>query len=338
MRRTPVNDGAALPLESGFRSPRMSAKAKGAKIKSAPRKPGAMLPHYRASIYPEDRVPDQGLIPLVRALEKSLSMPVWMLVQNGTTPEYDELNRRICQGFLRCKSLLPEGNPVALVIDSPGGYAKCAFQVASLLRRRCGNFVAVVPQYAKSAATLLALGADRIILGEDAELGPLDAQYIDTGSEEIRSALDEVQSLERLFAASLDAIDQAMQLMVNRTGKKVESVLGPVTHFVAEMMSPLFQKIDTVQYSQKSRVLKVAEEYATRLLMPQYSPSTAKRIARHLVERYPEHGFVIDAAEAATFGLRTERPTLEQTKFFDELNLLLEKTTVIGQVEEVRGK
>jgi ClpP class serine protease len=33
-----------------------------------------------------------------------------------------------------------------------------------LLKRHCGGFVAVVPRYAKSAATLLALGADEIIL------------------------------------------------------------------------------------------------------------------------------------------------------------------------------
>jgi Serine dehydrogenase proteinase len=337
MNGTPVNDGAVLPLQSARPSPVISTKTKKPRNRRKTGKSDGTL-HYRASIYPTVQVPDSGLIAVVQALENSLGMPVWMLVQNGATSQFDDLNRELAQGFLRCKSLLPEGTPVALVIDSPGGYAKCAYQIASLLRRRCGRFVAVVPQYAKSAATLLALGADRIILGEDAELGPLDAQYMDPASEEIRSALDEVQSLERLFAASLDAIDQAMQLVVNRTGKKVENVLAPVMHFVSEMMAPLFQKIDTVQYSQKSRVLKVAEEYATRLLMPQYPPNTAKRMARHLVERYPEHGFVIDGAEAATFGLRTERPTLEQTKFVDELNRLLEETTVLGRLEEVRVK
>jgi hypothetical protein len=55
----------------------------------------------------------------------------------------------------------------ALVIATPGGSAKSAFQLAMLLKRHCGGFVAVVPRYAKSAATLLALGADEIILGSN---------------------------------------------------------------------------------------------------------------------------------------------------------------------------
>ena len=33
-----------------------------------------------------------------------------------------------------------------------------------------------MPFWAKSAATLLCLGADKIVLGEHAELGPLDVQ------------------------------------------------------------------------------------------------------------------------------------------------------------------
>jgi ClpP class serine protease len=63
----------------------------------------------------------------------------------------------------RAQDSLPK-KKIALVIESPGGSAKSAFQLAMLLKRHCGGFVAVVPRYAKSAATLLALGADEIIL------------------------------------------------------------------------------------------------------------------------------------------------------------------------------
>lgn len=66
--------------------------------------------------------------------------------------------------FFRAQDSLPKKEKIALVIESPGGSAKSAFQLAMLLKRHCGGFVAVVPRYAKSAATLLALGADEIIL------------------------------------------------------------------------------------------------------------------------------------------------------------------------------
>lgn len=74
-----------------------------------------------------------------------------------------ELIHFLATQFFRAQDSLPK-EKIALVIESPGGSAKSAFQLAMLLKRHCGGFVAVVPRYAKSAATLLALGADEIIL------------------------------------------------------------------------------------------------------------------------------------------------------------------------------
>ena len=41
-----------------------------------------------------------------------------------------------------------------------------------------GRVRVIVPDYAKSAGTLMALGADRIIMSETSELGPIDPQVI----------------------------------------------------------------------------------------------------------------------------------------------------------------
>ncbi len=64
-----------------------------------------------------------------------------------------------------------------LVVHSPGGDGTAAEKMLDLCRKYCtGRLRVVVPLYAKSAATLLALGADEIIMGETSELGPIDAQ------------------------------------------------------------------------------------------------------------------------------------------------------------------
>lgn len=74
--------------------------------------------------------------------------------------------------------------------------ANSAYELAMLLRRHCGGFDAIIPRRAKSAATLLSLGADSIYMNDHAELGPLDFQVFDRDREELLSGLDEVQSLE----------------------------------------------------------------------------------------------------------------------------------------------
>ncbi|MFQ5735144.1 MAG: hypothetical protein ACE5KM_24690, partial [Planctomycetaceae bacterium] len=64
-----------------------------------------------------------------------------------------------------------------LVVVSNGGDGMAAEKMLALCRRYCsGKLRVVVPLYAKSAATLIALGADEIVMGETSELGPIDAQ------------------------------------------------------------------------------------------------------------------------------------------------------------------
>src|SRR6202035_2995207 len=126
--------------------------------------------------------------------------------------------------------------PIALFIDSPGGNARTAYQIARLIQRRCGGFTAVVADRAMSAATLLALGADDILMGEDGYIGPLDAQIYDREEERYGSVLDEVQALERLRAYSLESLDETMALMARRTGKRLDSLMPLVMSFVADSM------------------------------------------------------------------------------------------------------
>jgi Serine dehydrogenase proteinase len=63
-----------------------------------------------------------------------------------------------------------------LIISGPGGDGTIAEKVIELCRAYCKTFRVIVPNRAKSAATLIALGADEIVMGFSSELGPIDAQ------------------------------------------------------------------------------------------------------------------------------------------------------------------
>jgi Serine dehydrogenase proteinase len=266
----------------------------------------------------------------IESFESSIGMPVWLLLQR----DEDEIDEQVAELFWKKREELPSQSPIALLIHSVGGYTECAFRLAKLLRHRCGSFIAIVPRLAKSAATLLALGGTDILLNDEAELGPLDAQIMDMDREEYASALDEVQTLERLQAFALDALDQTMMFLVARTGKKIETILPHATMFVAELTKPMFEKIDVVHYTQRARDVKVAEEYAIRLLRPRYSKDDAEQIARHLVEKYPEHGFVIDFDEPAhvEFKLQLKKPSAEQVNMLNSIVPYLGKQLILGRV------
>jgi hypothetical protein len=65
-----------------------------------------------------------------------------------------------------------------LVIHSPGGTPEAAEQVGNYLRTQFDYIRCFVPLQAKSAATMIALGCDEIVMGLHSELGPIDPQIL----------------------------------------------------------------------------------------------------------------------------------------------------------------
>lgn len=63
-----------------------------------------------------------------------------------------------------------------LILHSPGGSPQAAEQMLNYLRTQFDHIRAIVPLQAKSAATMMALGCDEIVMGDHSELGPIDPQ------------------------------------------------------------------------------------------------------------------------------------------------------------------
>jgi hypothetical protein len=82
-------------------------------------------------------------------------------------------------------------------------------------------------------------------------------------------ALDRVKALERLHASALEAFDRTMALLTLRTEQDVDELVPIAADFAARLSQPYMQKQDMVEYTRMSRVLKIGEDYASRLLYRQ---------------------------------------------------------------------
>ena len=80
------------------------------------------------------------------------------------------------QTVLRAIQSAPKGGTIEIVLHTPGGLVLAASQIARALRDYEGRVVAVVPHYAMSGGTLIALAADEIVLDRHVALGPVDPQ------------------------------------------------------------------------------------------------------------------------------------------------------------------
>ena len=91
------------------------------------------------------------------------------------------------QGLMEVVSGIKE-RKLDLIIHSPGGSAEAAESMVNYLRTRFDHIRAFVPLAAMSAATMLALSADEVIMGAHSQLGPIDPQFNIVTPEGPRSA------------------------------------------------------------------------------------------------------------------------------------------------------
>lgn len=90
-------------------------------------------------------------------------------------------------GFMEALSDVKE-KQLDLILHSPGGSAEAAESVVTYLRKRFDHIRIFIPVAAMSAATMIALSADEIVMGQHSQLGPIDPQFIVNTPEGPRSA------------------------------------------------------------------------------------------------------------------------------------------------------
>src|SRR6266545_6505334 len=124
----------------------------------------------------QGRMRRQELIRRIEKHEKTAGRRLLLYVANVEHPG----------SALSSADIVPLGDALAslgqvdnldLLLHTTGGSGDAAEKFVEMCRRHCrGQFRVIVPNMAKSAGTLIALGADAILMGYCSELGPIDPQ------------------------------------------------------------------------------------------------------------------------------------------------------------------
>jgi hypothetical protein len=150
--------------------------------------------------------------PLIRQIEEHFGRPVVVLqtsfhFDNGMIGDDDALMlEEVLIGSKIRKDLL-------LIINSPGGFGLAAERIVRVCRKYSVNgFDALVPHQAKSAATIVCFGANKIWMGETSELGPIDPQLrIGSRQVSVYNILTSYDQLMRKAAATRGKIEPFLQ-------------------------------------------------------------------------------------------------------------------------------
>lgn len=92
------------------------------------------------------------------------------IAEDAVRPLYDQL--------LSLAERKPPPKSIDLFLYSRGGDVGVPWRISSMIREFCTQYAVLIPYRAQSAATLLCLSADDIVMGKKAELGPIDPTLV----------------------------------------------------------------------------------------------------------------------------------------------------------------
>jgi len=206
---------------------------------------------------------------------------------------------------------------ISLILHSRGGFIEPAYQMVKIVRNIFSEYFVYIPREAKSAATLLALGADRIYLTQIGELGPIDPIVS-------------------------HPYDHTLMIPARAVKDFLERTLPNLIKTYGDQVADYMLKIDYAHVGFCIQSTNSAKEYAKRVLIKYglksiKSEEERKRRAEEIINSlmsYPVHDFVIDYEEAKKIGLNVELvgDTVEQRLwdiYYLAKKMLKEKQVII---------
>lgn len=182
--------------------------------------------------------------------------------------------------------------PLHVLISSPGGDGETAIRMVRLMHSHCSELTMIVPDMAKSAATILCLGADRILMGPAGDLGPIDPQMV-LGGRGMASAKEIVA-----------AVDEA-ERRVNENPNSFplfSSLLSDVNMLMVEQARSALNRSESLMREALSSLPRRDRDETDKL---------ARSLKAPLIDEPASHSAVISADDAIGFGLPVEKADTE---------------------------
>jgi hypothetical protein len=247
---------------------------------------------------------------IIKEIEQYTGRRLIVYIANLTHPQ-NSITREDIAPFTELVGNIEPGENVDLMIQSPGGDPDAAETIVNALVSKVNHLRVIIPQAAKSAATMMSLAADEIVMSDTSELGPIDPQI------PISTAYGFIYRPAQAFLNGLKFIEDE---------HKTVTALNPA-YF------PFLQGVDAalIDYCFKSieHSKKLAIKWLSRS-MCSGDQARAVAIAETLVstEAYPSHGAVINHLEATSIGLN-----VNYMKYDEELWQMLWRLFVRYTVE-----
>jgi len=188
---------------------------------------------------------------------------------------------------------------IDLVLYSAGGDTMVPWRLVSMIREYCDKFSVIVPYKAHSAATMIALGADEIVMSDLSELSP-----IDPSTANVFNPADPSNASNKI-PISVEDVIAYFDLAKNKFGIKNDEDLTKIFNKFVEA-NP---QIHPLALGNVNRTHNLIRRLAERLLKSHNNPmrdDEVKKVVEYFTEKLYSHQYYIGRKEAKEeLGLKT---------------------------------
>ncbi len=213
-----------------------------------------------------------------------------------------EINADDCDMLQSVLQHIDLSKGLALMIDSPGGDGLAAELIVNTCRAYSGtgDYWAIVPGSAKSAASIICMGASKILMADSSQLGPVDPQIIRKEGQTWRqfSAYNLVSSYDKLF-------------------KDAVNTKGNLEPFLQQL-----QAFDVRDINHYRDLISLSEDIAIKILKSGMMGTKTKPQIRKAISLFldPKMGTIsharsINRTEAEGCGLEVEKLDVNSTRW-----------------------
>lgn len=188
---------------------------------------------------------------------------------------------------------------IDLFIYGTGGDTMVPWRLVAMIREYCDQFSVLIPYKAHSAVTMIALGADEIVMSDLSELSPIDPSTANIFNPQ------NPQNAQMRIPISVEDVMAYFDLAKNKIGIKSEKELTEIFKTFIESKP----QVHPLSLGNVNRVHNLIRILARRLLKSHQKPLLEKEIGKivdYLTEKLYSHQYFIGRKEAKEdLGIKT---------------------------------
>lgn len=251
-------------------------------------------------------MPRDTRVAAIKALEKLRKSRVISLVLGDRQAQETRLAPDVLPLVARHLRAIGKGQArIDLFLYTTGGDIMAAFRLVPLIREYCDKFAVIVPFRCQSAGTLVALGADGIIMLPEGQLSPIDPSTNGPYNPMIPGAAMVPGVALQTLPVSVEEVIGYLNMARNVADIKGEAGLVSVFEKLTSDVRPV--ALGQV-YRARTQIKMLSQKLLDLHMKGEDTTSLSASIIATLTEKLHSHDYLITRREAKEIGLKVELP------------------------------